>query len=86
MTLHFDFQAFTPLQFQRLPSKTIPNDPSPRLLPVNSTSSRERIQSRVRSGGGAVESVKIQRETGTAFVTFEDADGKSLCTLLQGLS
>ena len=39
-----------------------------------------------RSGGGAVESVTIQRETGTAFVTFKDADGKSLCTLLQGLS
>ena len=39
-----------------------------------------------RSGGGAVESVNIQHETGTAFVTFEDADGKSLCTLLQGLS
>ena len=39
-----------------------------------------------RSGGGAVESVTIQRETGTAFVTFEDANGKSLCTLLQDLS
>ena len=39
-----------------------------------------------RSGGGEVESVTIQRDTGTAFVTFEDADGKSLCTLLQGLS
>ena len=39
-----------------------------------------------RSGGGAVESVTIQRETGTAFVTFKDADGKSLCTLLQGVS
>lgn len=39
-----------------------------------------------RSGGGVVESVTIQRETGTAFVTFKDADGKSLCTLLQGLS
>ena len=39
-----------------------------------------------RSGGGAVESVNIQHETGTAFVTFEDADGKSLCTLLQGSS
>ena len=39
-----------------------------------------------RSGGGAVESVTIQHDTGTAFVTFEDADGKSLCTLLRGLS
>ena len=39
-----------------------------------------------RSGGGAVESVTIQRETGKAFVTFKDADGKSLCTLLQGVS
>ena len=39
-----------------------------------------------RSGGGAVESVNIQHDTGTAFVTFEDADGKLLCTLLQGLS
>ena len=35
-----------------------------------------------RSGGGAVESVDIQHDTGTAFVTFEDANGKSLCTLL----
>ena len=39
-----------------------------------------------RSGGGAVESVTIQHDTGTAFVTFEDADGKSLCTLLQDRS
>ena len=34
-----------------------------------------------RSGGGAVESVNIQRDTGTAFVTFEDANGKSFCCL-----
>ena len=34
-----------------------------------------------RSGGGAVESVNIQHDTGTAFVTFEDADGKSFCCL-----
>ena len=39
-----------------------------------------------RSGGGAVEGVNIQHGTGTAFVTFEDADDKSLCTLLQRLS
>ena len=44
------------------------------------------FENRRRSGGGAVESVNIQHDTGTAFVTFEDADGKSLCTLLQGLS
>ena len=31
-----------------------------------------------RSGGGVVESVNIQHDTGTAFVTFADADGKSL--------
>jgi len=39
-----------------------------------------------RSGGGAVERVNIQHDTGTAFVTLEDADGKPLCTLLRGLS
>ena len=39
-----------------------------------------------RSGGGAVESVDIQHDTGTAFVTFADAAGKSLCTPLQDLS
>ena len=39
-----------------------------------------------RSGGGAVESVDIQHDTGTAFVTFEDANGKSLCTLLKDRS
>ena len=34
-----------------------------------------------RSGGGVVESVNIQRDTGKAFVTFEDANGKSFCCL-----
>ena len=44
------------------------------------------FENKRRSGGGAVERVTIQRQTGTAFVTFKDADGKSLCTLLQGVS
>ena len=44
------------------------------------------FENKRRSGGGAVESVTIQRDTDTAFVTFEDANGKSLCTLLKDRS
>ena len=44
------------------------------------------FENQQRSGGGAVESVTIQPDTGRAFVTFQDANGKSLCTPLQELS
>ena len=34
------------------------------------------FESKCRSGGGAVESVEFRGDTGVAFVTFEDANGK----------
>ena len=44
------------------------------------------FENKRRSGGGAVESVQFRGDTGVAFVTFEDANGKCFEELINDLT